>query len=247
MEKEAQACRYADQLAAQLHRRMAAIQVEAAIATSEQELLPRKPATKQSKMVTLETASGHHMQRSHRNHQWQCTRCGRGPKRGSLADWLRFSRCHSRRLGNHPLVEGDLVSLDLSTAREVPTEACHQNQREQQLLLAVRKQFGPTARTHHTHYLHKTGAVYWCGRCGGYAETLLCSLSQPCHPPTKKGTCNLGRLAKGRHPRTGQPILCGGEQDIELELPTPPPPPPPAEEAGTDRNTRKRGGRRRRT
>ena len=76
----------------------------------------------------------------------------------------------------------------------------------------------------------------------GYAETLSRSLTQACHPPTKKGSCNLGRLAKGLHPRTGQPILDTTESsgDIEFDLLVPPPP-TPHHEAPRSRTGRQRG------
>ena len=139
-------------------------------------------------------------------------------------------------------MDDDSVSLDRQPEEVGPEQGAHQ-QLEQQLLLAVRQRFGPSAKIHPTHALHQTGAVLWCGCCGGYAETLLCSLAQPCHPPTKKGTCNLGRLARGLHPRSGQPILegQGSQGDIELE-PPPPPPPVPHQHHHRHRTGRRRGG-----
>ena len=192
LEAAVRTCADVDSLAKQIHRRIAAIQIDASTMTATEILPPRKPSNKTSKVLDREALSGHLMRRRPQNRQWQCALCGRGPGRGSLLDWLQLTRCHAAQA---------------SSSEEVVQQ--------------VRHRFGPHAKVHDSHALNITGRILWCQCCGSYADSMLRSLTVPCRPPTKKGACNLGRLLKGKHPKTGQ-TLARGEDQVIVELDEPP-------------------------
>ena len=58
------------------------------------------------------------------------------------------------------------------------------------------------------HVVVRSGALHWCRRCGAYAEHRFKSLKAPCSGPPGKGprAGQLGRLLRGLHPLTREPI-----------------------------------------
>ena len=58
------------------------------------------------------------------------------------------------------------------------------------------------------HVVVRSGALHWCRRCGAYAEHRFKSLKAPCsgHPGKGPRAGQLGRLLRGLHPLTREPI-----------------------------------------
>ena len=61
---------------------------------------------------------------------------------------------------------------------------------------------------HKSHSLKVTGGLVWCCRCASYAQSRFKALKAKCSGPQAAGSKagQLGRLRKGLHPLTGQPI-----------------------------------------
>ena len=58
------------------------------------------------------------------------------------------------------------------------------------------------------HVVVRSGVIYWCRRCGAYAEVRLRLLKLPRDGPPGNGprACQLGRLERGLPPRTRDPL-----------------------------------------
>ena len=193
MEETASRCRDVDRMAQHIHKRIAAIHMEACEATAARPLPPRGPAIKTSTILDAERTSGHHMRRRHQNGLWQCGLCGCGPGRGSLLDWLRSRPC---------------------TGKPNPDD------QESQLAQMIRLRYGTDARVDQSHELRMTGRVLWCECCGQYSDVQLKGLAKPCRAPRKKGLCNVARLEKGLHPKVGRSVdWCTDEGLVTLVQP----------------------------
>ena len=93
--------------------------------------------------------------------------CGRGPRRGSLLDWLGFTKCRGR---THP-PEVQPAAPEQPPAQEEEPRPAQQGQeqdqaeeeaQEQELLRQARLRFGPEATLHPTHLTYAAQV-----RCGG--------------------------------------------------------------------------------